>query len=508
MQATEETIQHLIKNASLAVQDIYPVIKQDMSILSICDSSTPALLKLIIEMRMNVKFILIDLESAFRALLSAESGIEKRLQLKNLRADMHESYKLLYGYGKAQQYTIWNKIGCELKTLLAGGQEKAFVLLMKVYDAITTLLLKIEIGDKENRDLTYHYDDDLLKVYQNILDSYDEEGACRQLISVFDLLQSILLFCDEVELVERSKGFSLPVVSKNDSSLISIQKIIADKLGEHGRLQETLKNILNGASKVDDVARMRKGIINIKSFAKEKMPDDTFPEADEMDDMANVHLLLQIMLVDIASIVNGYLNSGCGPENALNLRRLTITRVSTLSHLYGYGEYERSKSLWCKISSMIPVADDALLEQSKTITTNLNGLIDEADKKIRTLYAHLMDKKKNNVPEIISTIEQVNPFVELKKVESLIVVTFNIQQFLKELMDKMACDAHKRAEASTAKILAQISSIRELADNPKCPQSLKETINNQIVFFEKMAKGDFSALKSDDNIDNAMFCIV
>ena len=498
MQATADTIQNLIKNASLAVKDLYPVMKQDMNISRICDSSTPTLLKLIPEMRMNIKFILIDLESSFRALLSAECGIEKRLQLKNLRADMHECYKLLYGYGKVQQHTIWYKIGCELKVLLADEQEKVFVLLMKVYDAITTVLLKIEIGDKENRDLTYHYDDDLLKVYQNILDSYDEEGACRQLISVFDLLQSMLLFCDEVELVERSKGFNLPVVSKNDSSLISIQKLVADKLGEHGRLQEALKTILNGASKVDDVARMRKGIMSIKSFAKEKMQDDTFPEADEMDNMANVHLLLQIMLVDIASTVNGYLNSGCGPENALNLRRLTITRVSTLSHLYGYGEYERSKSLWCKICSMIPEANGALLEQSKTLSANLNGLIDEADKEIRTLYAHLIDKKKNNVPEIISTIEQVNPFMELKKAESLIVVTSNIQQFLKELMDKMAIDAHKRAEASTAKFLAQISSIRELAGNPKCPQSLRETINNQMDFFEKIAKGDFSVLKCGD----------
>ena len=77
MQATTGTIQNLIKNASLAVKDIYPLMKQDMSSSRICDSSIPALLKLIPEMRMNVKFILIDLESAFRALLSAESGIEK-----------------------------------------------------------------------------------------------------------------------------------------------------------------------------------------------------------------------------------------------------------------------------------------------------------------------------------------------------------------------------------------------------------------------------------------------
>lgn len=502
MQATAETIQNLIKSASIAVKDMYPVMKQDMEVMRVCDSSTPALLKLVPEMRMNVKFILIDLESTFRALLSAESGIEKRLQLKNLRADMHESYKLLYGFEKAQQHTTWYKIGSELNVLQADGKEKAFVLLKQVYDAITTVLLKIGIDDKENRDLTYHYDDDLLRVYQNILDSYDEEKVCQQLISVFDLLQAVLLFCDEAELVEKSKGYCLPVVLKKDGFLISIQKIIAEKLGEQGKLQEALNTILDGASKVDDVARMRKGIVGIKTFAKEKMPNEYFPEADEMDDMANVHLLLQIMLVDIASIVNGYLNSGSGPEYALNLRRLTITRVSTLSHLYGYGEYERNKSLWGKICSMIPKSDEALLEQSKTITDDLNILIDGGDKEIRTLYAHLIEKKKNNVPEIISTIEQMNPFAELKKAESLIIATSCIHRFLKELMNKMASDAHKRAEESTARFLEQISSIRELADNPKCPQSLKETINNQMDFFEKIAKGDFSVLKRGGNQDN------
>ena len=501
MQATTETIQNLVKNASLAVNDLYPVLKQDMEVMRISGSSVPVLLKLVPEMRMNVKFILIDLESTFRALMSAESGVEKRLQLKNLRADMHESYKLLYGFGKAQQHTAWYRIGSELNAIQTDGQDEAVALLKQVYDAISEVLLKIGIDDKENRDLSYHYDDDLLKVYQNILDSCDEEGACKQLISVFDLLQAILLFCDEIELVEGSRGYNLPEVSKKADFLISIQKLFAEKLSEHGKLQDALKTILNGASRVDDVARMRKGIVNIKAFAKEKMPDSAFPEADEMDDMANVHLLLQIMLVDIASIVNGYLNSGSGPEYALNLRRLTITRVSTLSHLYGYGEFERNKSLWGKIIVMIPSDSDALLMESRIITEELDGLIDDKDKELRTLYAHLMDKKKNNVPEIIASIKEANPYAELKKAESLIVVTSRIQRFLKDLMDKMANDAHQRAEESTARFLAQINSIRELADNPKCPQQLKETINNQMDFFENIAKGDFSDLRGRGNQD-------
>ena len=84
---------------------------------------------------------------------------------------------------------------------------------------------------------------------------------------------------------------------------------------------------------------------------------------------------------------------------------------------------------------------------------------------------------------------------ELKKAEDLIVITSKIQVFLKDLMDRIGQEAHARAEASTAKFLAQIKSIRDLADNPKCPDSLKATINEQMDFFEKVAQGDFSVLR-------------
>ena len=495
MKATEESIQNLIKNASLAVKEMYPALKQDMAIMQACDDSVSAILRLVVEMRMNVKFILIDLETAFRALISANSAVEKRLQLKNLRADMHESYKLLYGFGNVQRHTAWYKIGADLSVLQSGDADDIYTILRSVYDAITVAIEQIGIADKENRDLTYHYDDDLLKVYQNILEANDEEDSSRQLISVFDLLKAILLFCNQVELVEKLKGHSLPDAADNGVSLLFVQKLLAEKLSENGKLQDALGHILTEASRVDQAASMRKGIVRIKEFAKDKLPKGDFPEADDMDNMANLQLLLQIALVDMASIVSAYLKSGSDPEYALNLRRLTITRVSTLSHLYGYNDFVKSKSLWSTICAMIPETDRELNERSVSIRDALDALINPNDKDVRTLYAHLMDKKDNNIPKIIAQIEEVNPVAELKKAEGLIVITSKIQVFLKDLMDRIGRDAHARAEASTARFLAQIKSIRDLADNPKCPESLKTTINEQMDVFEKIAQGDFSILK-------------
>ena len=75
---------------------------------------------------MNVRFILVDLESSFRALMNAGSAVEKRLHLINIRADIYESYKLLYGYGKSRQHTAWSKIGGELQALQESSAEKAY----------------------------------------------------------------------------------------------------------------------------------------------------------------------------------------------------------------------------------------------------------------------------------------------------------------------------------------------------------------------------------------------
>ena len=68
-----------------------------------------------------------------------------------------------------------------------------------------------------------------------------------------------------------------------------------------------------------------------------------------------------------------------------------------------------------------------------------------------------MDKKINNIPEIISTIEKSNPIVELKKTEALITTTTRVKNFLKALMDKIAEDARTKKLATTERVIKQMN---------------------------------------------------
>lgn len=459
MEASKESIDNLVKNASCVVGEMYPLIKQDISIIVACDDKNPLLLRLVVELRMNVRFVLVDLDASFRALMMAKSAVEKRLHLINIRADIHECYKLLYGFGNSRQNSIWSKIGCEINNIQKGGHNKCWDDLKNAYDAITPHLISIETTeqDKDNRDLMYHYDDDLLKVYKNILDAYDEEGICKKLISVSDVLLIVLRFCDHIEQIEKTNGCKLPVVKTKDIYLLAIQRIFAQVLNESKRLQLALKRIIDNASQVDQVANVTKGLVNIKNFADEKCPQLDLPEITNMVKMWQTHLLIQIMLLNLATDVNAYLHSGSEPEYAFILRRLTITRVAALSRLFGYNEIEQEKSLWFFICNMIPKEYESFVNDSKRLQLDLESLIDQVDKEKRTLYAHLMDKKINNIPEIISTIEKSNPIVELKKTEALITTTTRVKNFLKALMDKIAEDARTKKLATTERVIKQMN---------------------------------------------------
>lgn len=446
MKASKESIENLVKNASLAVGDMYPFIKQDMHVMAECDDGVSPLLRLVPELRMNVRFILVDLESSFRALMNAGSAVEKRLHLINIRADIYESYKLLYGYGKSRQHTAWSKIGGELQALQESSAEKAYGQLKKEYDAITPLLVRIKtsIRDKDNRNLTYHYDGNLLNVYQNILEATDEEGMCRRIIPIFDSLLAVLIFCDHVELVEKSKGYVLPKTDVRDDYKLTIQKLFAKALGSNVHMKLITKRFLDNASQIDTLARTTKSLVNIQEYAKNNCPLIDFPEAGNMVKMSQTHLLIQIMLVNIASDINAYLNSGSEPEFAFIMRRLAITRYAVLSQLFGYSDDERENSLWASIYKMIPENYDAFVCSAKQIRMELENLIDASDKKIRTLYTHLINRRRNNVPAIIATMEAANPVTELKKTEAFVRATTKISRFLKALMDKLAKDAHAK----------------------------------------------------------------
>ena len=98
----------LIKSSKMANQALYFSILDDAAARSNCADDLPALLADVPELRMDIKFILVDLQTLMISSYKADRFYEKRYHLKNLYAGMLEGYKLLYE--KYKKYYKKNKL--------------------------------------------------------------------------------------------------------------------------------------------------------------------------------------------------------------------------------------------------------------------------------------------------------------------------------------------------------------------------------------------------------------
>lgn len=141
---SNETLHNLIENTSKAVGELYPVLKQEIQTLQVCGKETSSLLRLTLELRMDLHFILLSLAVSLHSLFVAERPIEKRFHLRYLLAELHEDYKLLYGYGKAKSRAIWSRFGVELKNLRKSKECNVENSLINLYDTLSTYLCRLE----------------------------------------------------------------------------------------------------------------------------------------------------------------------------------------------------------------------------------------------------------------------------------------------------------------------------------------------------------------------------
>ena len=68
-EASKETVENLIGNFSKTIEDLHKKVVEDISVLKELNADVPQLLRLAIELRMNMRFILIDLMTSLRGCL-------------------------------------------------------------------------------------------------------------------------------------------------------------------------------------------------------------------------------------------------------------------------------------------------------------------------------------------------------------------------------------------------------------------------------------------------------
>lgn len=498
MEASKVSIEVLERSISEANQELFASIIDDISVHERCDETTPILLRDVLELRMDVKFILVDLQTSMQICFASSKAYEKRYHLKNLYAGMLEGYKLLYGFGKMRKHTIWARIKEDLLTTAQKNKVRSdlFDAFIRLYENITEQLRAIEStrSDQDNRNLTFHYDDDLLLVYRLTLKTDSEEKAAQKYIEYMKVLSSMLEFSYLVERTEALTGVVLPSnTGNNDEIFLLLLQKIADTFRKHPLLPTVLSSAVDqGAKQLDSFADYKIGVNNIDEYINRSIVSmASIPEIGIMKQLLDIQMLLTFMMADISTILLGFIGADCKVEHPLLLRRLTISRVSALSHLVGYKDGD-SNSMWRRITDVIPSDNQKLLNEAYEITQELKTMRKSGDCDARALYIHLIDNNtfNSNIPAIVKNLSDISIISEIGLSQKMVTLYGKISRFLAKLMSALSELAKKSRIESTMQIKKQMDEIRVLASHPKCPNELRESLRQQMDKLERIVELD------------------
>lgn len=502
MEATRETVDNLIINSSKTIEDLFAKVKTDNKLLSLCDGQVSAVLKLMLELRRDIRFVMIDLLTSLRACLNATSTFEKCYHIKNLEGIRVEGYQLLCGYGKEKEDAIWTRFGVELKKCHSEARKerfkKAYEGLEQVYDQITETFNKISTTDEErsSRNLTYHYDDEMLLVYEQLIKVREtgEDKPVKLVVPWMDALLMIVMLCETIEKVEAAQGHKLPVNTRGEDYHIDIlglhlYKTMAEAFTKTDRFKEGLELPLNEIDRIDWAALEKQKLLKLNDLLLERTQVEKMPKVlTDLKYLLNIDILIRIIFADIAAIMKAFLRADTDIEHALDLRRIVISKVSALGHLVGYNDVEKQNALWTTIEASIPTGEVTLKIEAQSIRQDLESLINEQDVVRRALYVHLMDRysHRSNVPEIIANLEGVDLMVEFKSLTDIIKVLVRIKKFLTPLLKEIKIEQDRISKKTDAEFRAIIRKFRGLTNKPNISADLRKTINDSADQLEKM----------------------
>ena len=476
--ASKDTIASLIRNVGTTIEELYIALKQDFAIRGALDESMPHIYSVTHDIQIGIRFILMDIGVSCRALFQTNYAYEKRFHLKNVLASISEGFKAIMNFGKSRKYALWNLLEEEL--IHIGNSDLN-------YGFKKIKLQLIEFGDnridKDTRDLTLHYDDAMIKVFEKTASLNSEEDTMKLLCDFWAILQDMLKFTYTLdEYIQATTGLSKPNKAINVQNGVNHDHNVIKLLIENkGQLESAISTVLPKATnQLDDMANHYFRLQKIRKYIKEEAPCIIeIPELNNLETLANYELLIRFMALDLASVLNAYLHSDSNIEASLNLRRVVVIKTSTLVHLYGYDDREQEKSVWKSIQGFIPSDDETLKAEEQTIQNLLSKLIAGSDdKRLRASLVHLYDNgsHKSNIEETLESVEILDPARQTVEILLLMEIYKKMEAFTKKLMDRMAQNARQQKEASQKEMLDKITFMRQFVEQSSIDPEIKETV--------------------------------
>lgn len=478
--ASPETIQRLIENSEKGLAQIEmslphvletrPVV---MNAIKRQEGSNVVLdlMLVVLDTILAENEVIYDLSASLDALLKAKDDYTKRFYMQSLNLCFLEACQLFAGE-EGDENGLLTKLEKQTKQLNQAGCQ---FIARHIIDDIQEF--RKSYCDRDLRNITRHYDDPI-KMYKkqqglNNIDFFVKGAsqlmAIRMEVSVLSsyLLNLVTPVKKEAQNVVLNKGGGLDLKGMLNDAIFKAFKNKSFK-------EEVQWTLANGQATLDDCYGLYNQCLAAEKFlGKEncQIPEDF----NKIKSLIALRMETLFLRYDIACSVWGYLNAASDKERSQNLRLIHITKQAALTHIYGYTETAREKSLWTAIKRMKESNDEKLNTVSvETSLKELTGNLAE-DKENSQIFAHYRYKQDFYIPARLEAFNKMEHHKELMDAMKLLKICKVLEGYI---VDLLFCINDKQEQERKKQHDEWMGKLDELVARSGNDERMRESLNS------------------------------
>ncbi len=448
--ASKETINILIQQAKSAILDSEHLLQNTELIKSrLSTFDGVAYLQLLFELLSGSLLAVYEVCSDMKNMLSTDNVYVKRFHMQMINFSQYEWCKYLVG---RDQGGVIPKLINHLNE-----QHKETKELESISQQLSLLGKKCDAG---LRNITAHYDNPNT-MYSKLVTLNDDDVYAKR---VGDQLLVHDMILQYISPVLQTISETLCTNNKEYTYTRSVNKftitdLVNAKVAKAFHNKEKLDVVI-----AEQIANAWENIESHKknyTISKKAIEYFTDKQIDcsrltEVLALEELRWEVSFMQYDLACSINTYLKAGTNAERSVSFMRAYRIETSALSHLYGYNDEYKGKSIWNKIRT---VPESKSIPLSKDIEDELIALTSNFNPSKRNLYTHYREDDKLNISERWQCANDMNHPKELMQMLRLVTLCNKINKFLLSLVSSMSSTEKQK----TDEMLSPIKEIRELA---------------------------------------------
>lgn len=337
----------------------------------------------------------------------------------------------------------------------------------------------------ELRNMTAHYDKPGV-MYKNLITINDEDVYVKRIGDQFLIHEMILKYVSPFiqSISQTLSNGGLDSVKPRILNSLNIQELINTKIATSLNNQEKFgvaieEQAADAWNTIESQKRMFERCEKAIAFLESKQLDCT--RLIEVKSLVEMQLAVSFMRYDLVCSMNTYLTASSNAERSITFMRAYRIEIGALSHLYGYNESYRERSIWNKIKN---IPEFKSMSLSNEIENELKILTSNLDSTKRNLYTHYREDAKLNISERWQCANEIDHPKELLQMLHLVTLCKNINQFLVSLITVMDSTIKEKNK----EMLKPIRKIKELASKYKRQDIVEMSDKLLSIFYDKSSQ--------------------